>query len=65
MLKHFARVVVLGLIVLDFASAARGETDYQNYLKAAYCINAEEKPLAEMLANTAANLEKTAAKLTL
>jgi glycerate kinase len=34
-------------------------------LKAAYCINAEEKPLAEMLANTAANLEKTAAKLTL
>ena len=38
MLKHFARVVVLGLIGLAFASAARGETDYQNYLKAAYCM---------------------------
>ena len=34
-------------------------------LKAAHCINAEEKPLAEMLAATAANLEKTAAKLAL
>jgi glycerate kinase len=34
-------------------------------LKAAYCINAEEKPLAEMLASTAANLEMTAAKLAL
>jgi glycerate kinase len=34
-------------------------------LKAAYCINAEERPLAEMLANTAANLEKTAARLSL
>ncbi len=34
-------------------------------LKAAYCINEEEKPLAEMLASTASNLEKTAAKLTL
>ena len=34
-------------------------------LKTAYCINAEEKPLAEMLASTAANLEKTAAKLAL
>jgi glycerate kinase len=32
-------------------------------LKAAYSINAEERPLAEMLANTAANLEKTAAGL--
>lgn len=34
-------------------------------LKAAYSINREERPLAEMLANTAANLEKTAAALTL
>ncbi len=32
-------------------------------LKAAACINLEERPLAEMLANTAANLEKTAAGL--
>ena len=32
-------------------------------LKAAYCINREEKPLAEMLANTAANLEMTASQL--
>ena len=34
-------------------------------LKAAYSINQEERPLAEMLANTAANLERTAAKLSL
>jgi glycerate kinase len=34
-------------------------------LKAAYSINKEERPLAEMLANTAVNLEKTAAALTL
>jgi glycerate kinase len=34
-------------------------------LKAAYSINTEERPLAEMLANTAANLEKTAAALSL
>jgi glycerate kinase len=34
-------------------------------LKAAYCINAEERPLDEMLAATAANLEKTAAALAL
>lgn len=34
-------------------------------LKAAYCINEEERPLAEMLAGTAGNLEKTAAKLPL
>ncbi len=32
-------------------------------LKAAYSINSQERPLAEMLANTAANLEKTAAGL--
>ena len=32
-------------------------------LKAAYSINATEKPLAEMLAATAANLEKTSARL--
>ncbi len=32
-------------------------------LKDARCINAEERPLAEMLAHTAANLEKTAAAL--
>jgi glycerate kinase len=32
-------------------------------LKAAYSINAQERPLAEMLANTAINLEKTAAGL--
>jgi glycerate kinase len=32
-------------------------------LKAAYSINREERPLAEMLANTAVNLEKTAAGL--
>ena len=32
-------------------------------LKAAYCINREEKPLAEMLANTAVNLEMTASQL--
>jgi len=32
-------------------------------LKAAYSINKEERPLAEMLANTAINLEKTAAEL--
>ena len=32
-------------------------------LAAAYCINSEERPLAEMLANTAANLEKTSAAL--
>ncbi len=34
-------------------------------LKAAYSINKEERPLAEMLANTAANLERTAAGLML
>jgi glycerate 2-kinase len=34
-------------------------------LKAAYSINKEERPLAEMLANTAINLEKTAAGLAL
>jgi len=34
-------------------------------LKAAYCINAEERPLAEMLANTAINLERTASQLVL
>jgi glycerate kinase len=34
-------------------------------LTAAYSINKEERPLAEMLANTAINLEKTAAALTL
>ena len=34
-------------------------------LEAAYSINREERPLAEMLANTAANLEKTAAALDL
>jgi glycerate kinase len=32
-------------------------------LKAAYCINREEKPLAEMLADTAMNLERTASGL--
>jgi glycerate 2-kinase len=32
-------------------------------LKAAYCINKEERPLAEMLANTAMNLERTASEL--
>jgi glycerate kinase len=32
-------------------------------LKAAYSINSEERPLAEMLANTAINLERTAAAL--
>jgi glycerate kinase len=32
-------------------------------LKAAYSINKEERPLAEMLANTAVNLERTAAEL--
>jgi glycerate kinase len=32
-------------------------------LQAAHCINQEERPLAEMLANTAVNLEKTAAAL--
>jgi glycerate kinase len=32
-------------------------------LKAAYCINAQERPLAEMLANTAVNLERTAERL--
>jgi glycerate kinase len=34
-------------------------------LAAAYSINKEERPLAEMLANTAINLEKTAAALAL
>jgi glycerate kinase len=34
-------------------------------LAAAYCINREERPLAEMLANTAANLERTAERLSL
>jgi glycerate 2-kinase len=34
-------------------------------LQAAYSINKEERPLAEMLAATAANLEKTAAELKL
>jgi glycerate kinase len=34
-------------------------------LKAAYSINKEERPLAEMLANTAVNLEKTAAELSI
>lgn len=32
-------------------------------LQKAYCINKEERPLAEMLANTALNLERTAAEL--
>jgi len=32
-------------------------------LAAAHCINKEERPLAEMLANTAANLERTAEEL--
>ena len=34
-------------------------------LKAAFSINKDEPPLAEMLANTAINLEKTAAELAL
>jgi len=34
-------------------------------LKAAYSINKQERPLAEMLANTAINLEKTAAALSI
>jgi glycerate kinase len=34
-------------------------------LKAAYSINKEERPLAQMLADTAVNLEKTAAELPL
>jgi hypothetical protein len=34
-------------------------------LKAAYSINREERPLAEMLANTAVNLERTASQLPL
>ena len=34
-------------------------------LKTAYCINREERPLAEMLANTAVNLEKSAAAMPL
>lgn len=34
-------------------------------LKAAHCINREERPLAEMLANTAANLERMAAQLSI
>lgn len=34
-------------------------------LKAAYSINESERPLAEMLAATAANLERTAARLPL
>ncbi|HKQ11280.1 MAG TPA: glycerate kinase [Rhizomicrobium sp.] len=34
-------------------------------LKAAHCINREERPLAEMLANTAANLERAASELAL
>jgi glycerate kinase len=34
-------------------------------LKAAYSINSEERPLAEMLANTAINLERTAERLAL
>ncbi|HKX35141.1 MAG TPA: glycerate kinase [Rhizorhapis sp.] len=32
-------------------------------LKAAHCINREERPLAEMLANTAGNLERAASEL--
>ena len=32
-------------------------------LKAAYSINKQERPLTEMLANTAINLERTAAEL--
>lgn len=34
-------------------------------LKAAYCINPQQRPLAEMLAGTAANLERMAAQLSL
>jgi glycerate kinase len=34
-------------------------------LKTAYSINKEERPLAEMLANTAVNLEKTAAEISI
>ena len=34
-------------------------------LAEAYSINREERPLAEMLANTAANLERTAEELSL
>jgi glycerate kinase len=34
-------------------------------LKAAYSINPQERPLAEMLANTAVNLERTASRLEL
>jgi glycerate 2-kinase len=34
-------------------------------LKAAYSINKEERPLAEMLANTAANLQRTASEMIL
>ena len=32
-------------------------------LESAYCINKEEHPLAEMLADTAVNLERAAAQL--
>jgi len=47
------------------ASSATPEQIAEIGLKAAYSINTEERPLAEMLANTAINLEKTAAALSI
>ena len=38
MLKQFVRSVVLVLIGLACAGGVRAETDYQNFLKAAYCV---------------------------
>ncbi len=38
MLNHFARMLVMGVIGLACAGEVRAETDYQNFLKAAYCV---------------------------
>jgi hypothetical protein len=38
MLKHYARFVIIALFGLACMGQSRAETDYQNFLKAAYCV---------------------------
>jgi glycerate kinase len=61
--RAFARAAREKMIALWDTLSAAPEQIASIDLAAAYCINGEERPLDEMLANTAANLEKTTAAL--
>jgi glycerate kinase len=60
-----ARAGIIPVIALCGKLSAGPEELRTIGLTSAYSINESEKPLAEMLAATAANLEKAAARLTL